>query len=156
MNLGKDVNLISLQDAPQGNLDILLYVRGVSCGRKFFFFLMCVHVYVTSNFPGDGFGYNAHHIAKGRLGHIEQRTALRLHAWPRRVQPTHHLAAGPGADDSDRHGDVRCACAHASAALRLPIGFHRQKMREQDDNRVPVFRRRDMRTGQRNRRDLQV
>lgn len=30
MNLGKDVNLISLQDAPQGNLDILLFVRGVS------------------------------------------------------------------------------------------------------------------------------
>lgn len=29
-NLGKDVNLISIQDAPQGNLDILLYVRGVS------------------------------------------------------------------------------------------------------------------------------
>lgn len=30
INLGKDVNLISIQDAPQGNLDILLYVRGVS------------------------------------------------------------------------------------------------------------------------------
>lgn len=30
LNLGKDVNLISIQDAPQGNLDILLYVRGVS------------------------------------------------------------------------------------------------------------------------------
>lgn len=30
LNLGKDVTLISIQDAPQGNLDILLYVRGVS------------------------------------------------------------------------------------------------------------------------------
>ncbi|KAE9538544.1 hypothetical protein AGLY_005643 [Aphis glycines] len=28
LNLSKDVNLISIQDAPQGNLDILLYIRG--------------------------------------------------------------------------------------------------------------------------------
>lgn len=33
LNLGKDVTLVSIQDAPQGNLDILLHVRGVSCNK---------------------------------------------------------------------------------------------------------------------------
>lgn len=76
MNLGKDVNLISLQDAPQGNLDILLFVRGVSSKLSNFKLAPKMMSSVELNFLGDGFKHYAHCTSEGWFGYIEQCTSL--------------------------------------------------------------------------------
>lgn len=77
INLGKDVNLISIQDAPQGNLDILLYVRGVSCNIISYLKFSLDHLsHRPLNFPGNRFDNHACCTTKGRPDHIKQRTTL--------------------------------------------------------------------------------